>query len=113
MTPTRSAFLGLKREIRPVPVSDELTVHVRAPTVTELGRLNARVRALPDGPDRDALAGALLVAFAVCEADGTAFFPEPTDDDLAFVVGLGGRPVEALAAAAFGLNKPNKDEAKN
>lgn len=109
---TREALKNLPRRARPVELPGGGSVHVRDLSLADLRRIDARAAAPEIGTtpgEREVRAAVLLAAYALAEEDGTAVFPDPTDEDLAALEGLTVGQLEAIAGAAV----PSKADAKN
>jgi hypothetical protein len=106
-TPIRT--LSVRRPVREVTLPGGSAVTVRSPTLAELRFCDQRAAELAgvDGAVRSAI---LLAASALCEADGTPYWPDPTAADLDYLESvLTAEQVEAVCRAAV----PPRDAAKN
>ena len=107
---TTEALRNLPRPVRLVDLPGGGSVHVRAVTLAELRRIDARALDVADAGERAVRTAELLCAVALARPDGTPMFSaDPSADELAAVGDLTPGQLEEIAAAAV----PSKAVAKN
>lgn len=106
---TREALKNVRRPVQAVELPGGDTVHVRSLSVADLRRVDARLADTPVSDERNVRVLLLISALGLCAADGTPFYPEATDADLADVEQFTPDQLEAVVTAAV----PSKGDAKN
>lgn len=104
-----SRIANRKRDARPVEVPGAEPLHVRDLTLSSLRQIDLRAGLVPEGPGQDVRRVELVALYALADADGTPWFPDRSEEDLADVAELTPAELKAIAEEVM----PGKDHAKN